>query len=299
MNRLSILGIIRSEPSYETDPVCGPQVRVNVKIDRHDLDKQENLSLFTRDDEVMEKTLAADLHSGDAFITTNSYIENINYIHYSSWECQSCGFEVESQRKAELVNGIFADFDYIRDFKNKTNGFGVNNLIVSGRINTRPKLLPTETISAKDFYRTKFKIEVPYLENGKFKMAYVFCVAFGMPAIHLIQRAKIGDRIVINGSLQERDYLKRIEDTCPNCNKKGRHTVYDTVREIVINQYDLYADTKSIIDTDFLAVNEDLDSLSEKFAEENNFIRDRDLPSRSFASKQKEAEVLEENRFKK
>lgn len=292
MNRLTILGVVRSDPSYESDPVCGPQVRVNLKIERHDLGKTEILSLFTRDDEVMEKTLSADLHNGDVFITMGGYIENINYIHYRDWTCPKCGYEVEGQRKAELVNGIFTDFDYIRDCQNETNGFGINNLIISGRINTQPKLLSTEVFgSTKDFYRTKFKIEVPYLENGKFKMAYVFCVAFGMPAIHLIQRARVGDRIVINGSLQERDYLKRVEATCPNCNETSRHTEYDTVREIVISHYDLYADTEKIIDTDFIAVNKDLDSLSEEFAKENNFIRDRNLPVKAFA-RQEEADSV-------
>lgn len=270
MNKLCIAGIVRSAPIYKQ--LHGePQLWINIEIIRQDLDgKSEKLTLMTRDEELMRRVFATGLQKGDLFLTDSAFIESVNYTEDDAWICGKCGEQHTNPHKAEIANAIFTDFMYAKNFTNESSTIGINDLNISGRIVSDPRVVDTVSKPSKDFYRCKCKIACKYYDvmEKRYKICYPFIVLFGAPALYFTKYAKAGDHINISGSLQERNYLKTLDETeCPTCKRIVKPSIWQTTREIIVKTFDLSKPEAMIRDTSELSKEVSEDKKEEKPSE--------------------------------
>lgn len=256
MNKLIVAGIVRSKPIYKQ--LHGePQMWINLDIFRNDLNgKTEKLTMLTRDEDLMKRVLLSELEKGDLFITDSAFIESVNYIEDDLWICPECGESNTNPHKAEIANAIFTDYMYAHDFVNEASEIGINEVNLSGKIITNPVMLSTTTTNASDFYRCKCKIACKYFDviEQENKMCYPFIVFFGKSAQYFMEHANVGDHINLVGSFQERQYLKLKRNVvCKECGETTESNIWQTVREIVVKNFDLSSAENMKKDTSVIA----------------------------------------------
>ena len=260
MNKLIVAGIVRSKPIYKQ--LHGEaQMWINLDIFRGDLNgKTEKLTLLTRDEALMKRVLLSKIQKGDLFITDSAFIESVNYTEDDLWVCPECGENNTNPHQAEIANAVFTDYMYAHDFINEASEIGINEVALSGRIITEPVMLPTTTSTVSDFYRCKCKIACKYYDviAQEAKICYPFIVFFGKSAQYFMEHAKVGDHINLAGSFQERQYLKQKKNVvCENCEKTTTSNIWQTVREIIVQNFDLAAADKMKRDTSVVSDEED------------------------------------------
>ena len=240
MNKAVISGIIKSDPKLVIDH-GEYQMRIKVKIQREDIGKDEELTLFCRNEEMMHRLIEDDLHAGDLFTTSNGYIETVNYIQDEDWACSHCGHVEHNSHKAEIMNVCFHDYQFLRSADNDGSAVGINRVFVSGIVNTKPVAMVSRLHDGREIHRTKFKLEIRDENTGRRSM-YPFVIAFRQNAETIAMKLNKGDRILLYGSAQERNFLKMMKNMkCPDCGYVSSPGVYYTVREVIMTDCEILA----------------------------------------------------------
>lgn len=274
MNRISVAGILTAAPEFHVDHGI-EMIRVRVKIHRAGLNKDETLTLMSKDKEVIKKVLWDDLHKGDLFMTSSGYIETVTYTEDDSWSCRRCNSEVLKSHKAEIMNIIFTDYQFARDFLNDGSAIGVNEVYLTGIVKTDPFTLG-EAAVGPSYNRAKFKLAVPMMLYKEMRTQYPYIVTFKDTATFTANTIKKGDRILLHGALQERNYLKIEKETkCPYCGYVNTPKLYTVKREIIADRFEFIRGNEDL-EKDFSeSLNQDGYSLESK--EEERPEKDLDI----------------------
>ena len=262
MNKFTVAGTLTGAPEFHVDHGI-EMIRVRLKIHRHGLNKDEILTVMSKDKEVIKRVLWDDLHKGDFFMASG-YIETVTYTEDDSWTCRRCNSDIVKPRKAEIMNIIFTDYQFAKDFLNEGSEIGMNEVYLTGIVKGDPFTLGEPGNSGPSL-RAKFKMAVPMMLYREMRTQYPFVVTFNDTANFVANTFKKEDRILLHGSLQERNYLRILKDAeCPYCGNKSEPKVYTVKREIIADRFEFIRGNEDL-EKDFLeSPNTDGTSLESK-----------------------------------
>lgn len=245
MNQITVCGMLTSAPMYADDH-GKEMIKVHLRIQRTDISKDEHLMVIAHDPDIIRQVLNDDLQPGDLFFTDDAYVETTNYVQEENWTCSHCEHTVYDHHQAEILNVVFRSYQFVRDCSNDGSQLGINHATLLGTINTNPVELSSTTAKGLNAERAKYKLAVTSGWGKHEQTHYPFIVNFRKDAQQTMQNLRKGDKVLIEGNVQERRFLKLKRDMkCPECDWVSSPRIYMVVREIIVRNCE-YIDVKHI-----------------------------------------------------
>lgn len=234
-NRVIIGGVVKHPPYIQNGTLC-----VDLEIYRKDLKKEEYLTVFCYNKDMMKRALS-EIQEGMYFFTSEASIRTQTYKRDKEFTCSECTCTKYETVQSERTEVVFEDFSVLAiapgEFVDGINKVYVNGNLCSG-INYREK---------DGRYYTKYKLGVNQNSYSS-DSSYPYIVSFGKEAELANKYLGPNSRVFVIGAIQERHVKQTKDFVCPECGTRAAKKTPITVREIIASDV-LYLDsTKTIED---------------------------------------------------
>lgn len=235
INKVSIKGYVYELPKFMVTE-RGPRMEIILDIDRTEqIGKRELLTIITEKKDIIARLLKDELKPGDFFVG-NCVAHTWNYEKDQRFVCPHCHESVVSRKKAEIMNVDIISYDVFYD-QAEFSRQGENKIIIEGRLYDDPKIREINRPGQATRRYAKFKMKCRRTEdNTTQEYDFPFVVGFGKNA-EKIENLRAGDKVLVVGAIQERQYMKEFPDMfCPSCNYEVPVRINSYTREIIAEE---------------------------------------------------------------
>lgn len=223
-NRVVLIGSVAEEPHMEHGALC-----VNLNINRQDLRKTEQISVYTYEVDLIKKGIIG-IHEGDLFVCDNAFIKTIPCKKIQEIVCSECHQIFYQEINSERTEVIFNSFSVIGKNIDFSKVNGVNKVFLEGNITSDINYRPRSITPNTSYIKYKLGInEYSYSTDAN----YPFIVSFGKDADVASKNLHKGSRIFLEGSIQERKFKQNVDFICPHCDCQAIKKVQSKVREVI------------------------------------------------------------------
>lgn len=221
MSNIVFVGGVVKTPVYFDNDI----LNIDLKIFRQDLNKIEELTVITNDNEAISKAVR-EIKVGDYFLTTNAFIKTKTYLRTKELDCSECYNSEYQKVKSERTEVMFNSFSILKVEEGQTP-FGINKVFLEGNVcnelNYREK-------DGKSYCKYKLAVNQKVYDKTA---EYPFVVTFGKDAELSQKYLKRNSRVFVEGSIQQRIIKQSTHFVCPICGVDAVKKVPHTVREII------------------------------------------------------------------
>lgn len=221
MSNLAFIGGVVKTPVYFDNDI----LNIDLKIYRHDLNKEEELTVVTNDKNAISKALR-ELKVGDYFLACEAFLATKAYLRTKELNCSECYNSEYKKVKSETTEVVFSDFCHWEVPPGATP-VGINKIFLEGNVisdlNYREK-------DGKAYCKYKLAVNQKVFDKNA---DYPFVVTFGKDAELSKKYLNRNSRVFLSGSIQQRPIKQSTHFICPECGVSAIKKVSHIVREVI------------------------------------------------------------------
>lgn len=232
-NRVVIGGTVVSEPEFNND---GSYLQFPIRIVRQDIKKIEDILISIGEQELQAKALDT-VKEGKFFLALDAEIVTKTIRKRHKVICPVCHAVHVEQRRGEELFVVVKEFDVFDEPEGldvddaSMLPSGINKCYLLGNIASAL----TYRESAKDprYNVIKFKMAINQDDDNPERADYPWAVSIGKEADNANLHLHTNDRILVEGSIQERRFRISLPFTCSECGLEAIGVTTGSTREII------------------------------------------------------------------
>lgn len=232
-NRVVIGGTVISEPEFNND---GSYLQFPIRIVRQDIQKIEDILVSIGSQELQAKALDT-VREGKFFLALDAEIVTKSIRKRHKVICPVCHAVHTEQKRGEELFVVVNEFDVFDEPAGldvddaSTLPSGINKCYLLGNIASAL----TYRESAKDprYNVIKFKLAINQDDDNPERADYPWTVSIGKEADNAHLHLHTNDRILVEGSIQERRFRLSLPFTCSECGLEAIGVTTGSTREII------------------------------------------------------------------
>lgn len=228
-NKIMLAGVVASEPEF----IMGTDrdsLNIKLLINRKDIGKEEYVTVKIMEDDLINKAVD-EIKVGDYFITVAARLITQIYTKISPIICQNCQNLEYKQNQAEKTEIEVLEYE-IMEVKEPETAVGINKVFLLGNV-CKELNFREGANNGKDYVKYKLAVNRSKKNSSVQNADYPFIVSFGNEATSASKHLHVGDLILVEGAVQEREIVQRHQYYCPECGEESTSKAKSIVREII------------------------------------------------------------------
>lgn len=242
INKAMVAGIVAEEPAFFSNSFFGNALQVKLDINRKDLGgRVERLTCLIINDSLIDRGLE-EIHTGDYLVCQSARIVTLEYIREKYFVCPHCGEESRRLRRATESDIVLYDFNLSHGIS-LDDSVGINRIVAMGIVRN-PIRKRAENVSKSIPAKFQLVVNRPkgleqHLKDSapegfsveSFDLPQVAC--FGRVSDHAREYVKRGDFVLVEGVIQEREFVQDIPFRCKHCGEYSEQSFKYPTHEII------------------------------------------------------------------